>query len=225
LNKKFSFFFLDLDDTLYAYDVCHEAGLEGFVNFAEANFNLTREVILAGYKSARKTINSRLAGFATSHSRLLYAKEFCEAFKINPVLFSLPLEKSYWDGFLSKMVLREDALLFLNRIKESGCKLALVTDLTTEIQLRKLAYLKIGDLFDVIVTSEEAGKEKPAAEIFDLAFKKLNAQKPSSVMIGDNYEKDVLGARAYGISAFYFGSKEGEPQSINSFTEAIQLFL
>ncbi len=225
MSKKFSFFFLDLDDTLYSYEPCHEAGLTGLINFAVTNLSLTRESVLVAYKSARKEINARLTGQAASHSRLLYAKEICERLGLSVVNYSMPLEKAYWDHFFIKMVLREDVLKFLESIKARKWKLALVTDLTTEIQLKKLSHLGIGDLFDVIVTSEEAGKEKPATEIFNLAFRKLKAEKFSSVMIGDNYEKDVLGARAFGISAYYFGTKEGETHCINSFTDAIQVFL
>ncbi|HNK58817.1 MAG TPA: HAD-IA family hydrolase, partial [Leptospiraceae bacterium] len=157
--------------------------------------------------------------------RLLYAKEFCEAFGLNPVQYAIPLENSYWKNYFPNMVLGEGVIEFLQELKRREKKIGLITDLTTEIQLKKLAFLKIDSYFDAIITSEEAGAEKPSSRIFELAIKKLNAQKLSSIMIGDNYEKDVLGARDFGISSYYFGFREDEELCLPSFREALDKLL
>lgn len=225
MHKPYDFFFLDLDDTLYPYSICHESGLNGFIEFASSEFKLEKEKVKETYKQVRKEINTRLHGFASSHSRLLYAKEFCEAFGLNPVQYAIPLANSYWESYFPKLVLGDGVLAFLQELKKREKKIGLITDLTTEIQLKKLAFLKIDSYFDVIITSEEAGAEKPNPRIFELAIKKLNAQKLSSIMIGDNYEKDVLGARKFGISSYYFGFREDEEFCLRSFTEALDKLL
>jgi putative hydrolase of the HAD superfamily len=216
---------LDLDDTLYSYDECHQSGMNGFKNFCQTNFNISDKEASECYAKARKIINERLLGQAASHSRLLYAKEFCELLKLDPVKYALELEDSYWNSFFDSLTLREHALQFLESLKSAGKKIVLLTDLTTEIQLKKLDYLKIGFLFDVIVTSEEAGIEKPSAKIFQLALLKSQAIKSETVMIGDNFQKDVLGARNFGIDAYLFGQKENEQFCIHTFNEAIEIFI
>ena len=44
--------------------------------------------------------------------------------------------------------------------------------------------------------------EKPDLRIFSSALAKLNIKKDQVIMIGDNHEKDIMGARQYGINAY-----------------------
>ncbi len=209
---------------MYPYEECHKNGLNGFKNFCESKLGLSDSESLKTYEKARKIINERLHGQAASHSRLLYAKEFCELLELNPVVYAKKLEECYWSSFLEHIELRPNVFHFLERLKIANKRLALVTDLTTEIQLKKLNLLGIGSFFDVIVTSEEAGREKPDPKIFELALYKLKAVKSECVMIGDNYEKDVLGARTFGIDAIQFGRSDRNEIAFNNFQEAFALF-
>jgi putative hydrolase of the HAD superfamily len=45
---------------------------------------------------------------------------------------------------------------------------------------------------DYLVSSEEAGAEKPDPKVFELSLEKLGLKKDEVVMIGDNYEKDIM---------------------------------
>lgn len=225
MSRSFNYFLIDLDDTLYDYHQCHKIGVEGFIKYCTYTFHLTEQKVSDLYKSSRTIINHRLNGQAASHSRLLYAKEFCEQLKLDPVYHAINMENSYWAPFLYSMKLRDGVENFLNKLKSLDKKTALVTDLTTEIQLKKLNTLKISQYFDTIVTSEEAGAEKPSHIIFQLAADKLNLNKEESIMIGDNYKKDILGARSFGISALLFGTHVDEADSIQSFNQAIDRFI
>ena len=69
-------------------------------------------------------------------------------------------------------------------------------------QVQKLQKLKVDHLIDYLVTSEEAGKEKPHSEIFLLALAKLDLQINNVIMIGDNQIKDIEGAEKLGIKAY-----------------------
>ena len=77
-------------------------------------------------------------------------------------------------------------------------------DLTTQIQFQKLIYLELDLRFEFIVTSEEAGEDKPHQSGFNLALQKLNSQQDSIEvnaqtgkiwMIGDNLRSDIEGAK------------------------------
>ena len=49
--------------------------------------------------------------------------------------------------------------------------------------------------FDFIVTSEEAGADKPSKEPFQLAIDKINPTGSNYWMIGDNFDADIRGAK------------------------------
>lgn len=73
--------------------------------------------------------------------------------------------------------------------------------MSAEIQHRKLHKLGIDDLFDVIVTSEEAGQQKPHPHIYLHALNRFNPSlvAENCIMVGDNWEHDVEAAEYIGL--------------------------
>ena len=84
----------------------------------------------------------------------------------------------------------------LKELKRRGFQIAIVSDLTTHIQLRKIHRLGITKYVDFLVTSEEAGSEKPHAIMFLLALNKLDVSPHEAIFVGDNTINDVEGANA-----------------------------
>ena len=65
--------------------------------------------------------------------------------------------------------------------------------------------------FETLTVSEEVGVKKPNPEIFHYALRKAHATAEESLMIGDEMDVDIDGARAAGIDQIYFnlyGKKE-----------------
>jgi putative hydrolase of the HAD superfamily len=89
------------------------------------------------------------------------------------------------------------ARVLIEQLRYEKIPTALVTDMTAQIQMRKIVYFELEHAFDAVVTSEEAGAEKPDPRIFELAVKKLGlAGKSARIwMIGENAKKDIVGAR------------------------------
>ena len=58
--------------------------------------------------------------------------------------------------------------------------------------------------FDTIILSEDAGANKPSQQFFDFAFEKSGAVKDTTLMIGDNFNTDILGAKQAGLDTAYF---------------------
>ena len=56
--------------------------------------------------------------------------------------------------------------------------------------------------------SETAGVKKPNAIIFEKALEQANAKPEVSVMIGDSYEADILGAKNIGMHTLFYTPKE-----------------
>ena len=111
------------------------------------------------------------------------------------MLFVLDLEQTYWRTFLANAQLFPQAKEFLDDLRLNSIPTAIVSDLTAQIQFRKMIYFGLDHYFDCVVTSEEAGQEKPHAVPFHLALEKIQAQGKNIWMIGDNATKDIIGAR------------------------------
>ena len=194
---------LDLDDTLYAYKPCYQAGYEACNVLAQEKYNIDPIDFENAWKSGRNRVHQDLHGQGASHSRLLYVQKLYENLyhKTNPA-FALEMEERYWSVFLDTMEFNPGVEEFLQEAKDKGIKMCIVTDLTAQIQMRKWIKLDLGRYIDFLVTSEEAGVEKPGAYMFELAMEKLGVKAEECVMIGDSEEKDVKGAEALGIKAY-----------------------
>ena len=83
-------------------------------------------------------------------------------------------------------------------------QLHIITNGFEEVQLRKMTSSNITPYFKTITNSEMAGVKKPNPIIFDHALKVANAKPNESIMIGDNYEADILGALNVGYDAILF---------------------
>lgn len=90
-------------------------------------------------------------------------------------------------------------------------KLHIITNGFQEIQDKKLQSSNIYNYFDHIINSEMAGVKKPNPKIFELALNKANTLPNKSLMIGDNLEADILGARAVGLHTLHFNANN-EPE-------------
>ncbi|KAJ4760342.1 Haloacid dehalogenase-like hydrolase domain-containing protein 3 [Rhynchospora pubera] len=92
----------------------------------------------------------------------------------------------------------------LNELKDSGVKLAVVSNFDT--RLRKLLKdLGVADLFDATIISSEVGYEKPAHEIFSIALDQIGVEANKAVHIGDDEKADKMGANAVGINCWLWG--------------------
>lgn len=196
-------YILDLDNTLYDYKAPHKIAIKRVLSDFEDEFGLDRGRVEESFEAARKRTHEALLNTAASHNRLLYFQKMLELNDINSLDHAMKYYDIYWDTFLESMKLFEDASLFLENIRAAGCGVCILTDLTAHIQYRKIEKLDLSGFVDFIVTSEEAGIEKPHPKMFNLALTKLNCNKNQAIMIGDNWEKDILGACAVDLKAIW----------------------
>lgn len=91
------------------------------------------------------------------------------------------------------------------------------TGLTPGIGLRKfLAKEGVGDYFDLMLFSDEAGVRKPNPEIFQIAARKLQVKPCNIVHVGDNLKSDVWGAQNAGFKAIFLATTEGRDRIAES---------
>ncbi|MBI2552434.1 HAD family hydrolase [Candidatus Uhrbacteria bacterium] len=204
--------FLDLDDTLYPYPHCNEAGIQAAVSYLAKELNKPseqiRQAFLDGRAATKQLLKTAAGELAASHHRLLYLQKAIEEIlgRTNPEL-TLIAEQVFWDAYLAGLALFPGAREFLERAKAQGKIIAIVTDMTAQMQLKKVVRLGIDHLIDFIITSEEAGRDKPDPAILHLALKKTHFSTDEVVMVGEDEAHDIAAARAAGITAIAIHKK------------------
>lgn len=187
----------DTDNTLYPYDPANAAAVAAVVAKATQMFTIGAAQVHAALEQARRETKQRLGETASSHSRLLYFQRMLELLGLgSQVLLALDLEQTYWRTFLSNAVLFDNLKEFLDELRLEGVPTAIVTDLTAQIQFRKIVYFGLDHFFDYIVTSEEAGFDKPHPAPFQIAVEKMRPKGDCIWMVGDNPVNDIAGARS-----------------------------
>ncbi|MFC1892660.1 HAD family hydrolase [Chloroflexota bacterium] len=96
-------------------------------------------------------------------------------------------------------VLFDDVLSTMKMLKERKLVLGLLTNANREV-ISVYRQLGLEPYLDFIVTSEEAGGDKPRPPIFLMALERAGADASAVVHVGDQYGIDVVGARGVGIS-------------------------
>jgi putative hydrolase of the HAD superfamily len=81
--------------------------------------------------------------------------------------------------------------------------LHIITNGFEEVQYAKLKNSGMDRYFSSVITSEEACSKKPEAEIFCFALRKTGASANESIMIGDDLDVDIAGARLMGIDQIF----------------------
>jgi len=181
----------DLDDTLYDEK-----------QFAKSGFIKVAEFIEDKFKINKKDFYKMLIDIYNRGSR--------------GNIFNLALEKvnvAYEENIIRAMVkiyrehnpkirLAEDVKSLLVKLKEIY-SLGIITDGYYEVQKKKVQALKLEDLFDSIIYTDEYGREywKPNVFGYKLALKELEDILPEeAVYIGDNPHKDFIAAKKIGIT-------------------------
>lgn len=219
--KKPSIVLFDLDNTLYDYDTAHNDALKTVAKKVKNLLNIDENEFIKLYEQSKKAIKKRIPDTASSHNRLLYFQKLIELKGLGQqVLLALDLNQTYWNKFLISANVYDGVYDVLDELRLNGVKIGLVTDLTADIQFRKLIKFGLGHCFDCIVTSEETGKDKPNENCFYIALEKLGINdfnKESIWMIGDDINKDIKGSKvSINAVGFIFQKKKKEVKEYNS---------
>lgn len=210
MDLKYKGILLDLDNTLYDYQKANKPAISALVAETRGycDFDLTE--ISGAYEQGRHETHVRLKGTGAMHSRLLYIQRMCELLKIKGLQNVTTLHEYFWKVYFENMILFPGSLKWIEKCSKL-VPICIVTDFTSDLQYKKLEHLKLDNYFTAMVSSEEAGIEKPARQIFELALEKLSLSPKEVCMVGDNYEKDILGAQEMGIDAIWLDVEDEDP--------------
>ena len=200
LQKKPQAIIFDTDNTLYPYKPAHKAATKAVEVKACDLLGISLEKFNKAFITARSETKAQLNKTASSHSRLLYYQRTIEILGLNTqILMTLDLEQTYWRTFLANCRLFPEVKEFILDLKNEGVITAIITDLTAQIQFRKIIYFGLDSYFDYVVTSEEAGADKPSRAPFEIALKKLQIPSEDIWMIGDDSNSDIMGASQFNM--------------------------
>ena len=201
----------DLDDTLYDYESIHQKAVEKLRALVCKKFAISKAEFDSAFKWAKEQTKKLLKSTGASHNRMLYCQKILERLGKNPVDGAIEMYDCYWNSMLQDMRLRDGTVSLLERLKIDDVKIAICTDLTAHIQHRKIIKLGLVPYVDALVTSEEAGEEKPGERMYALVFEKLerlvpHLKKRDCLFTGDSQEKDVEAPKRFGMNALLFTS-------------------
>ena len=108
----------------------------------------------------------------------------------------------YWERRLETYHLYPDTISFLDSVRER-VPVVLVTNGTRDIQEAKIEKTGLRDHLDDVLVAQAAGASKPSPRIFEKALRLVDCHPGEALMVGDNYDKDIIGALRCGIRAIW----------------------
>jgi putative hydrolase of the HAD superfamily len=100
----------------------------------------------------------------------------------------------------------------LAALKQEGYRMGVVSNSYGNIETlcREFGY---NDYLDVLIDSAVENIRKPDPKIYNLAAERLGLPPENILMVGDNYDRDILPARLVGMkTAWLIGNQERTPQ-------------
>jgi len=209
---NFEAVFFDLDNTLYPYPPCNAAGKEAaWCEARSRGYDLDRETFEELYQTGRREVKREVVGTASTHERFLYFKRALEVHTgTSQSGDALALGEAFWSAYVDEMALFDGVKETLSSLDGAGVDVAIVTNLTTRIQLKKIEHLGLEEYIDVLLTSEETGREKPGSVMFTLPLARLDRRASETLMVGDSVASDIVGGNAVGLTTALFNADESD---------------
>ena len=123
--------------------------------------------------------------------------------------------------FSMNLVLFDDVAPALTDLKGRGLVLGLISNVEQDMT-DTLTRLELTSWLEIIVTSQDAGANKPRPEIFREALRRADVQPPDALYVGDQYNVDVVGAAGAGMTGVLI-DRTGHYDSISDCPKIRQL--
>ena len=209
MTKRYTDLFIDFDDTLYDTHGNAVIALKELFEFLRLDqYFEDAELFYDEYWKANIDLWTRYSKEEITRDYLIV-----ERFR-RPLSFGKGLEPTeeyclkasdlFLDFCSSKPGVVAGAHELVDYLKTKGYRMHVCSNGFHEVQYKKLRACGLYDSFNTIILSEDAGANKPSQQFFDYAFQKSGAVKETTLMIGDNFNTDILGAKQAGLDTAYF---------------------
>jgi len=203
---KYSHLFFDLDNTLWDFN----ANSYDALYLALKRMDLLDRIgAYDSFFSIYYKVNERLWDLYKDNKitkNVLRGLRFEESLELNQT--PMPgmgdsINEAYLEEMPKQLKLVPGAITVLDFLHHKY-KMAIITNGFREVQVDKLIQSGLKKYFDKVFISEEVGAQKPHRKIFEYAVKSMNAPKKRSLMIGDSWDADILGAKLFGMDQVYY---------------------
>ncbi len=202
--NKITDIFFDLDHTLWDFDRNSSLAFQRVFSTHKIDVNLEQflkvyePINFAYWKLFRE---ERVSKQELRRGRLIDAfKPFQIKYPVETIdalahsyIEELPVDNHLFDGV-------QDILVYLSE----KYNLHIITNGFEEVQHLKLKNSGIHSFFKTVTSSEEVGVKKPNPIIFKKGLEKAKTTPKQSLMIGDSFEADILGAENVGMQTIFF---------------------
>jgi putative hydrolase of the HAD superfamily len=196
--------FFDLYHTLVTYDPPQEELEAGILH--ELGVDVPPAALRGPIVAADEFIYNEIAQRPLSHrsreEKLALYMQYQETVLREA---AVPYDTKLVMGLLGKMqqtqmnlVLFDDVAPTLTELKKRGLIMGLISNIEQDID-ETLTRLGLPSWLEIVVTSQDAGANKPQPEIFLEALKRASVQPAEALYIGDQYQVDVVGANGAGM--------------------------
>lgn len=213
----------DLDRTLWDYDAnSYEALTRIFNEFDLQKYYSTPEEFLKIYHAKNDQLwddyrNGKIKKGELRRKR--FAMTLKEKKVVDTVLSSeIGSRYMYLTPRLNNLA--PNTIQTLEYLKKRGYSLYILTNGFISTQEKKMKHSNISGYFKRLFSSEELGVNKPRKEIFHWAVSSLHAKKSECLMIGDDFEVDIVGAMNYGIDSVWFNPAKLAAETAPTYTIA-----
>lgn len=201
----------DIDNTLYDYTDADLAAKAALFSYMKKNFGVAEEKSADIFKKCFAAQKAQLGKHAPAiHSRLIRFQLMLDEIGKPGFPHALHMAHAYWDTFLDHMQPEDGIEALMAALKARGVKVAVGTNMTALIQYEKLTRLGLGTYVDRMVTSEEAGCDKPDAVFYRYLLGVLRLAPAECLFIGDNVINDYQASRDAGLAAAWYAGHPGE---------------
>lgn len=199
--------FFDLDQTIWDFETnSRETLLELSVkyDFAGKGISSVEHFLKEYFPINERMWDEYRKGLVDKHT-LRYGRfeEALKKFHIDDKQLAGNVANDYTSMAPLKTNMFPHALEVLDYLKRKY-SLHIITNGFEEVQHIKIKNCRIAEYFDQVITSERAGFKKPDKRIFEYSMNLTNSLPANSLMVGDNMEADIIGAREAGIHQVYF---------------------
>lgn len=219
-SKKYKNIYFDLDRTLWDIDANSEKTLcKLMLKYFPEKITDLKKFISVFYPTNEKLWVLYRKGLIKKE--VLRIKRFTESFKQIGITDEHKITKigeEYISTSPYQTGLFPHTLETLEYLQQKGYKLYLLTNGFKEVQTIKITHSGIDKFITKMITSDDAGYQKPHKKIFEYALKTVNAKKHESIMVGDDLNTDIAGANKFGMDSIYFNPKNGKTSEVANFT-------
>ena len=222
--RNYDHLFFDLDNTLWDFTTNSRLAMEQTLIQNEL---LLRIDSFDDFFEVYEQINQSL--WSEYHSKkITKQKLIVERFSRSMQAFGIhdydwnELNSLYLENMALQTQLFPGTMETLSTLKSKGYQMHIITNGFREVQYLKLTNCGLAVFFTKVFISEEIQTTKPHRQIFEHALKSTNASKKRSIMIGDSWETDIIGALDFGMDQIMFLNQELNPipESIKSLRNA-----